>query len=119
MAKPMPVWVTLLLLAALALAHGATVAVPMPPDGLVTAYEHDALGREVRTVADAEGEKIAALNAFDAAGRLVKTVADAGGANEGATSYAHDPNGDLIEQTDATGRKVKYAYDALNRRVAS
>ena len=89
------------------------------PDGLVTAYEHDALGRVVRTVADAEGEKIATLNAFDAAGRLVKTVADAGGANESATSYAHDANGNLIEQTDATGRKVKFAYDALNRRVAS
>ena len=46
------------------------------------------------------------------------TSADAGGANESATTYAHDANGNLIEQTDATGRKVKYAYDALNRRIS-
>ena len=44
---------------------------------------------------------------------------DAGGANEGATAYAHDANGNLVEQMDATGRKVKFAYDALNRRVSA
>ncbi len=46
-------------------------------------------------------------------------VQDAGGANEGATAYAHDANGNLVKQTDAMGRKVKFAYDALNRRASA
>ena len=44
-AKPMPVWATLPLLAALALAPDAGAAVAVAPDGLATEYHHDALRR--------------------------------------------------------------------------
>src|SRR5262249_18610060 len=33
----------------------------------------------------------------------------------GTVTYAYDPNGNLIEKTDARGVKTTMAYDALNR----
>ncbi len=65
------------------------------------------------------GNAVKIVNVYDQIGRTVKVVQDAGGANEGATAYAHDANGNLVKQTDAMGRKVKFAYDALNRRASA
>ncbi|MBP5233696.1 MAG: RHS repeat protein, partial [Planctomycetes bacterium] len=62
MAKPLPVWATLLLLAALAFADGARAAAPAQ-------YEHDAAGRRV-AVKLPNGVKT--TYAHDAAGRLTR-----------------------------------------------
>ena len=103
----------------IALVPVALAVNPVSPNAIVATREYDAAGRTA-SVTNAFGTEnaVKTVNVYDQIGRTVKIIQDAGGANESATSYAHDANGNLIEQTDATGRKVKYAYDALNRRIS-
>jgi len=108
------------------------------PDGSVALFGYDA-GQRLTTVADSDGNAIVyTLNAageriaertndatggltrelsraFDSLGRLVRIV----DANNAATVFAYDQDGNLTGSTDPLLRTSGSAYDALGRMTAS
>ena len=103
----------------------------------LTAFEHDALGREVSrreqragggwretrtahdgltvTVTAPDGRRQRARS--DAAGRVVEAVADLDGLAV-ATAHAYDAIGNLVSSRVADGLSTTVAYDALGNRTA-
>ncbi|WP_396230860.1 toxin TcdB middle/N-terminal domain-containing protein, partial [Frankia sp. EI5c] len=80
---------------------------------LVTAYDHDPLGRLVR-ITDPNGLRLAEY-VHDLRGHKIQiSHADAG-----VRRAAHNARGDLALLVDAAGRKVTLDYDAVGRRLAT
>jgi YD repeat-containing protein len=127
-------------------AHGNQIAVT-DALGNVTSYDYDLVGRmldytnargfsttyaydknnNILNITDATGN--VTEYAYNAAGALVGTKDESGGgtntttnvlgemASLDNTSYKYDETGNLIEETDALGRKTRYEYDALDRLI--
>ena len=103
----------------------------------VTAFEHDALGRETRRREQRKGggwrETLTAYDGvsvtvtapdgrrerrrLDAAGRLVEAVADLGGLDV-RTVHTHDAMGNLLSSRVAGGRATTIEYDALGNKTS-
>lgn len=81
------------------------------PLGHAWTYEYDPCGNQT-DIYTPEGHHI--HKEYDAPGRLVAKWHD----GELVATYAYSPNGNRVEMTDATGTTT-YAYDALNRLIAS
>ena len=115
--------------------HG-NVSSTSDPNGNSTAFEYDAIGRQVRTVfadgssiesvQDAQGNIVRTLDQlglatdyeFDGANRLVRVIqpaAAAGSLNRVSSSDSYDSFGNLVSQTDGLGRVTRLAYNALGR----
>ncbi|WP_343638233.1 LysM peptidoglycan-binding domain-containing protein [Roseateles sp.] len=99
-------------------ANGRTLKV-IDPNGVVTRYEYDKLGRRVAEITDA-GASAADLNltrtyAYDAAGRLASSTDWAGA----RTLYAYDDANRLVYQIDPMGavRYTEYDGEGRERRV--
>lgn len=114
-------------------ATGAVHLVAMP-DGVTTRYEYDAAQR-MTSIVDSDGNRMGFI--FNAAGERVREdVHDANGsllrtlsrtydelgrlyqqfdAEERASTYLHDDEGNLSLVTDARGYKTAHDYDALGR----
>ena len=103
------------------------------PEGNITTYEYDALGREITEI-DARGNMTRL--SYDSRDNLVKLQDGNGGftyfeydlSNRlvkeikpllQETAYSYDGAGNLAAVVDANGRKTVYSYDNSNRRVAS
>lgn len=100
--------------------------------GRVTQLTWDALGRQTRTVQDANGIASAIGTQYDALDRLIRVIDPKGLATSyqynafgevvsqtspdtGATTSTYDVAGLLKTRTDARGVTATYAYDALGR----
>lgn len=114
-------------------ATGAVRLVAMP-DGVTTRYEYDAAQR-MTSIVDSDGNRMGFI--FNAAGeRVGENVQDSNGtflrtlsrtydelgrlyqqfdAEERASTYLHDDEGNLSLVTDARGYKTAHDYDALGR----
>ncbi len=98
---------------------------------LVTSFEYDRRGRQIKTV-DAGGSETrftydnadnlrtivdgsgnTTSYAYDAQDRLLSTTNSLGKTR----SYKYDPAGNVIEMVDRLGRKTRYVYDGLNRTI--
>jgi RHS repeat-associated protein len=79
--------------------------------GRITAYDHDAAGRLVRTV-DADGKS--SITSWDANDRPLQ-VTDALGQ---LSTRTFDSRGNLVSERDATARGLDYTYDSANRRLS-
>lgn len=108
------------------------------PNGSVMQYEYDnarrliseinGLGERIDYALDLEGNRLASVT-YSADGELVHTqrqvfdelsrVLQSIGADGATMSYHYDKAGRRIGVTDALGNKTAYAYDALNRLVAT
>jgi RHS repeat-associated protein len=79
------------------------------PSGLnyLTDYSYDALGNLLRV---RQGSQTRTM-AHNSLSRLISTTDP----ESGTVTYAYDPNGNLIEKTDARGVRTTITYDALNR----
>jgi RHS repeat-associated protein len=114
-------------------ATGAVRLVAMP-DGVTTRYEYDAAqrmssiidsdGNRMRFVFNAAGERVredvqgdngtvlrTLSRTYDVLGRLYQQF----DAEQRASTYLHDNEGNLTLATDANNRKTSYEYDALGR----
>ena len=78
------------------------------PDGLVTRFEHDALGC-LRAVTYPSGLRFALF--YDHHGHLSEVRGDEGT----LTSFVHDARHNVIEDVDARGAKTIYEYDLSGR----
>jgi RHS repeat-associated protein len=114
-------------------ATGAVRRVTMP-DGVTTRYEYDAAqrmtgildsdGNRMRFVFNPAGQRIRE-DVQDANGALLRTLSrtyDALGylhqqfdADQNASTYVHDDEGNLTLTTDPSNRKTRHEYDALGR----
>ncbi len=122
-----------------------TVRSDRHPDGLVTRYTYDLLGRPLTETDPAVLDHVTgavhtaqATRAYDADGNLVSaTIADLTGGDASRTStssydssdrltatttpggekttFSYDRYGNRISQTDPTGRTTRYTYDADDR----
>jgi YD repeat-containing protein len=93
--------------------------------------ETDAFGRLINVIEDPLGLKYRTDYTYDALGNLrlvtqgaqartfvydsLSRLTSAANPESGTMTYAYDPNGNLVEKTDARGVKTMMTYDALNR----
>ena len=98
-------------LAAVEVRRAGLLASATSATGVATAYEHDALGREVARV---DGRAGRTETAYDARGRVARTVDALGG----ATAYGYDALGRRTSATDPLTNAVETAYDAEGRVVS-
>lgn len=115
------------------MATGAVLLVAMS-DGVTTRYEYDS-GQRMSSIVDSDGNRMRFV--FNAAGERVREdVQDTNGnllrrlsrtydtlgrlyqqfdAEQRASTYLHDDEGNLIEATDSNSRKTRHEYDGLGR----
>jgi RHS repeat-associated protein len=93
--------------------------------------ETDALGKLIRVTEDPGGLNYDTYYSYDALGNLrlvtqgaqtrtfvydsLSRLTSATNPESGTMTYAYDPNGNLVEKTDARGVKTTMTYDVLNR----
>ena len=86
-----------------------------------TTYTYTPAG-QTATVADNNGNTW--TSSYNLLGQEISstdpaTVGSAGPSGQaGTTTYAYDPNGNLISTTKPSGQEISYGYDALGRKVA-
>ncbi len=77
-----------------------------------TRYRHDAAGR-LTEVVDAYGAIVSSVSYNPRGMKAAQTDMDLG-----AWTFTHNALGELVEQRDAKGQTVRYAYDLLSRPVS-
>lgn len=86
-------------------------------------FAYDAVGNltlQTETTQDlsaASQASVDTLLVYDAVNRLIRETRDNGGALESTSQFVYDDVGNLVQETDATGRTTTFLYDALNRSV--
>ncbi|MBK4734904.1 phospholipase effector Tle1 domain-containing protein [Noviherbaspirillum pedocola] len=108
--------------------NGRVTSETLPVDGIVKRYDYDARGNRILEI-EAAGlpEQRITRYDYDAADRVIRQTGDALGMFDAAggtrvvtpvTSKTYDARGNLIEETDAAGRRTLTWYDARNRKSA-
>ncbi|MEV4367470.1 DNA/RNA non-specific endonuclease [Nonomuraea sp. NPDC049637] len=109
------------------------LAVQTSPSGLISAFEHDVLGRTTAQtqISAAEPNGVKETFTYDAAGRLATQTAPgvkneiSGVTHTAKTTYTYDPDGNLLTEnvTDLTGgdpaRTTTSTYDAYGHQETS
>jgi YD repeat-containing protein len=92
-----------------------------PADATITGYTYTPSGKQA-TIADAKGNTW--TYSYDLLGRKTAST-DPGtkgtsgpSGNEGKTTYAYDPDGNLLTTTDPQGQQLTWTYDELDRKLA-
>ena len=86
------------------------------PAGLLTRYTYDPAGRIVQTQQSANGSILRTTSATWTRAGKPETTTDAAG---NTTRFAYDPLDRLLATTDPMGRTTRYAYDTLGRRISA
>ncbi|KVT75692.1 hypothetical protein WT25_02040 [Burkholderia territorii] len=91
------------------------------PSGTVTETHYDLNGRKMTVIVDPSGQKLTTTFAYDGTGQVLTVTEGAGSATAKVTQNTYDSAGRLIEQTvDPAGLKLttRYAYDPAGNLVS-
>ena len=85
------------------------------PNGIVTVYTYDKLGRRDSETVDPSGLALKTVYTYDMSDNLTTKV-DPGGAK---TQYVRDDRGRVVFQVDPAGHVLETRYDAANQVVGT
>ncbi|WP_196491728.1 LysM peptidoglycan-binding domain-containing protein [Burkholderia territorii] len=91
------------------------------PSGTVTETHYDLNGRKMTVIVDPNGQRLTTTFAYDGTGQVLTVTEGAGSATAKVTQNTYDGAGRLIEQTvDPAGLKLatRYAYDPAGNLVS-